>query len=50
MAVVALVTGRNVGQRLPGRLNTVMTANAVAGKGRVIHKGNSCPARSDVAV
>jgi len=50
MAVIALVAGRNVGQRFPCGLNTVMTTNAIAGKGRVIHKGNSRPARGDVAV
>lgn len=50
VAVVALVTGRDMSRRLAGRLSAIVAADAVAGQGRVVHKRDHSPTRSNVTV
>lgn len=50
MAIVALVAGRDVVQRLAGRLNSVVTGNATAANRRVVHGGNDRPVGGYVTI
>ena len=50
MAVIALVTRRDMRKCLPGRLNSVVTGNATAGQRRVIHECDGGPARRNMTV
>ena len=50
MAVVTLLTGRDVGGRFTGGLHAVVTGATVAFDRRVINKRNGAPRRGDVAV
>ena len=50
MTVVALISGGDVGRRLSGRLNAVVTADTIASYGGVIHESDHAPVRRNVTV